>query len=60
MPGYTVADMALTYEHDNYSVNLKLNNLFDRTYYVATGSTPQVMVIPGAPRGFTLSFRANF
>jgi len=60
MPGYTVADMALTYEHDNYSVNLKLNNLFDRTYYVATGSTPQVMVIPGAPRGFTLSFRAKF
>ncbi|MBS0514465.1 MAG: TonB-dependent siderophore receptor [Proteobacteria bacterium] len=60
MSGYTVADMALTYAHDNYSINLKLNNLFDRTYYVATGSTPQIMVIPGAPRGFTLSFRTKF
>ncbi|MFT3790853.1 MAG: TonB-dependent siderophore receptor [Rudaea sp.] len=60
MPGYTVADMDLAYEHDNYTINLKLNNLFDRTYYPATGSTPQVMIIPGAPRSFTLSFRAKF
>ncbi|WP_300615298.1 TonB-dependent receptor [Dokdonella sp.] len=60
MPGATVADLALTYVQPSYSVNLKLGNLFDKTYYEATGLTAPVQVVPGAPRNITLSFRATF
>lgn len=60
MPGSTIADLALTYTQPNYSVNLKLGNLFDKTYYEATGLTAPIQIVPGAPRNITLSFRAHF
>ncbi len=60
MPGYTVADMALTYSFDNYAFNLKVGNLFDKTYYEGTGLTAPIQITPGAPRYMTLSFRASF
>lgn len=60
MPGYTIADLALNYKFDRYAVNLKIGNIFDKTYYEGTGLTAPIQVVPGAPRNVTLSFRAYF
>ncbi|MEZ5532136.1 MAG: TonB-dependent receptor [Steroidobacteraceae bacterium] len=60
MPGYTLADIALTYKVDRYTINLKMGNIFDKTHYEATGLTAPIQVIPGPPRNVTLSFRATF
>jgi iron complex outermembrane receptor protein len=60
MPGYTVADLALTYKFSRYAINLKLGNIFDKTYYEGTGLTAPIQIVPGSPRNITLSFRAHF
>lgn len=60
MPGYTVADIALSYKFDRYALNLKIGNVFDKTYYEGTGLTAPVQIVPGAPRNVTLSLRMNF
>ncbi len=60
LPSYTVVDFALYYLWDRYAFNLKVGNLFDRTFYESAGQTGTVQVAPGAPRSVTLSMRVNF
>ncbi|MCC6855858.1 MAG: TonB-dependent receptor [Microbacteriaceae bacterium] len=60
MPGYTLVDLALSYEWDKYVLNLKLGNALDETYYESTGLTGDLQITPGVPRNVTLSLRAKF
>ena len=60
LPAYTVADLALYYIYDRYTFNLKIGNLFDKTYYESAGFTGVIQIAPGAPRNATLSMRVNF
>jgi len=60
LPAYTVVDLAFYYVWDRYALNLKMGNLFDKTYYESAGQTGTVQVAPGAPRSVTLSVRVNF
>jgi iron complex outermembrane receptor protein len=60
LPAYTVVDLAFSYIWERYAFNLKIGNLFDKTYYESTGQTAQVQVAPGAPRNVTLSMRVHF
>ena len=60
LPAYTVVDLGLYYIWERYALNLKVGNVFDKTYYESTGQTAQVQVAPGAPRNVTLSMRAHF
>ena len=61
LPAYTVADLALYYAWAAASFTLKVNNVFDKTYYDSVGSTlADLSVVPGAPRNLTLSMRVAF
>jgi len=60
LPAYTVVDLGLYYIWERYAFNLKIGNVFDKTYYESTGQTAQVQVAPGAPRNVTLSMRVHF
>lgn len=60
IPGYTLLDLALTYQVESHSINFKLGNLLDETYYEATGLTGQIQIVPGAPRNLTVSYRYSF
>ena len=60
LPSYTVTDLAVYYLFSQYTVNLKVGNVFDKTYYESAGSTPLVQILPGAPRNIALEFRRIF
>jgi iron complex outermembrane recepter protein len=60
LPSYTVTDVAVYYLFKEYTVNLKVGNVFDKVYYESAGSTPLVQILPGAPRNIALELRRNF
>ncbi len=58
--GYAVVNALLGYRIDKtYSVNLSVNNLFDRTYFTRVQGTNTYMSY-GEPRNWLLSVKANF
>ncbi len=59
LPAYTVVDLGFYYVWQRFTFNLKLGNLFDKTYYESTGQTAQVQVAPGPPRNVTFSVRVD-
>ena len=48
------------YLFSQYTVNLKVGNVFDKVYYESAGSTPLVQILPGAPRNIALELRRVF
>ncbi len=48
VPGYALVNLAVGYRAKDWSVDVYLDNAFDRTYYTATGTT--FSVYPGDPR----------
>lgn len=62
LPAYTVVDVGLYYTKDIYSVNLKIGNLFNETYFENSGGGSQgrVQIQPGQPRYLTLTGRVSF
>ncbi|MEP3210958.1 MAG: TonB-dependent receptor [Maribacter sp.] len=60
LPSYTVFDAAVYYKPDNTGIQLtlKLNNLFDETYWLG-GLNPSRLG-PGAPRNFLLNATYKF
>jgi iron complex outermembrane receptor protein len=60
LPAYTVVDLGLYYQQENYSINLKVGNVFDKRYIENTGATARIQIAPGAPRYLTLTGRVTF
>lgn len=60
LPAYTRVDAALYYEKASYSLTLKVENLFDTTYYQSAGFNGDINLLPGVPRLITLSTRIFF
>lgn len=60
LPAYTVVDLGLYYQKENYSINLKVGNIFDKRYIENTGATARIQIVPGAPRYLTLTGRVTF
>lgn len=62
LPAYTVADGAIYWERDRYSLTLKIGNIFDKRYYASSGggSLGKFQVIPGEPRNVTFAARIKF
>ena len=58
LPAYTRVDAALYYNRDQYSLTLKVENLFNKIYYQSSSSN--LAVLPGNPRLITLSARFFF
>ncbi len=58
IPEYTVFDGALYYNIHKFKINLTVNNLFDKTYWIGA-LTPQ-RLFPGAPRNFLLNVAYTF
>lgn len=59
-PGYAVVNAQVGYKiNNNYSVNLAINNVFDRKYYASVG-TPNIYNFYGDPRKFTLTLRGKY
>lgn len=58
--GYAVVNSRIAYRIDkNYTLNLAINNLFDRKYYESSG-TPNIYNFYGEPRTFLLTLRAAY
>ncbi|RHW18218.1 TonB-dependent receptor [Sphingomonas gilva] len=60
LPAYTVVDLGLYYKQENYSLNLKVGNLLDETYYESAGFTADLQIAPGAPRYIAVSASFDF
>ena len=60
LPAYTRVDAALYYDKESYSLTLKVENLFDTTYYQSAGFNGDINLLPGNPRLITLSARLFF
>ncbi|PKB19024.1 iron complex outermembrane receptor protein [Novosphingobium kunmingense] len=62
LPAYTVVDMGFYYSRDRYSINLKVGNVLNKTYFQNSGGGSQgrVQIQPGDPRYLTLTARYNF
>lgn len=59
LPGYTRVDGALYYKlTDELGVQLNVENLFDKRYYVFAHNNNNIT--PGSPRAFKLSLNARF
>lgn len=51
IPGYSVVDLGFYYVFHKYDLTLKVNNLFDATYYLSgTVTQGKVNIVPGNPR----------
>lgn len=57
LPGYVVGDLMAYYQTSLYSVQLNLDNISDRHYYVTSSGDDQTM--PGEPRSVMLSIDVN-
>lgn len=58
--GYKVANARIGYKiNEHYSVDLTVNNIFDKKYYESVG-TPNVYNFYGSPRSFILSAKAKY
>jgi outer membrane receptor protein involved in Fe transport len=57
-----VVDAGIYYTQDRYSVNLKIGNILNETYFENSGGGSQgrVQIQPGSPRYLTLTGRVNF
>lgn len=60
LPAYTVVDVAISYDFEPYTLNLKVGNVLDEVYYESAGFTGQIQIWPGAPRNVSLSLRRRF
>lgn len=58
MPSYWVTDAAIGYKFQNVSLNLKINNIFNKEYY--PNSTGYFQLIPGEERNVLLSVGIKF
>jgi iron complex outermembrane receptor protein len=59
LPSYTRFDAGLYYQWRNWNFKLTCENVFDKTYYLATQGVADI-VQPGAPRLFTLGAEVKF
>jgi iron complex outermembrane receptor protein len=57
---YTIADLALRYEFDDYSIGLNVSNLFDEEYYATCTARGTSGCILGAGRNISLSLNRSF
>lgn len=60
LPSFTRVDAALYYRWSRYSLTFNVQNIFDTTYYVSSGFTGPLAIVPGAPRMYTLTLRMHF
>lgn len=58
IPGYVIANAALYYRVDKFQLQLNLNNLFDKTYWV--GGYDNLRLFPGAPRNWMTTVSYTF
>jgi iron complex outermembrane receptor protein len=58
IPSYTLLNAALYYRVNRVSLQLNVNNLADRTYWV--GGYDYIRLFPGAPRNFLLTLGYTF
>ena len=59
LPGYTRVDAAVFFRlNDNFGLQLKVENLFDKKYYINANSNTNIT--PGSPRAFRVSLNAQF
>lgn len=59
LPGYTRVDAAVFYKiNKNLGVQLNVENLFDKAYYVNAHSVSNIT--PGSPRAYRLALNASF
>ncbi|MBJ8498024.1 TonB-dependent receptor [Acinetobacter oleivorans] len=60
LPGYAVVNAALGYQSERYDVNLNLNNLFDRDYFVSGHSNANDSNMMGDPLNAQIALRYRF
>ncbi|WP_447500195.1 TonB-dependent receptor [Acinetobacter oleivorans] len=60
LPGYAVVNAALGYQSERYDVNLNLNNLFDRNYFVSGHSGANDSNMMGDPLNAQIALRYRF
>lgn len=60
LPGYAVVNAALGYQSERYDVNLNLNNLFDRNYFVSGHSGANDSNMMGDPLNAQVALRYRF
>ncbi|RZK51402.1 MAG: TonB-dependent receptor, partial [Hymenobacter sp.] len=58
IPAYTLLNAALYYRVNRVNLQLNVNNLADRTYWV--GGYDYIRLFPGAPRNFLLTLGYTF
>lgn len=60
LPSYAVVNAALGYQSERYDVNLNLNNLFDRDYFVSGHSNANDSNMMGDPLNAQIALRYRF
>lgn len=60
LPGYAIVNAALGYQSERYDVNLNLNNLFDRDYFVSGHSGANDSNMMGDPLNAQVALRYRF
>ena len=60
LPGYTVVDAMVAYRTASFDVQLNVNNLFDREYFVSGHGSSKLLNMPGAPRNARVTARYRF
>ncbi|MEG3182182.1 TonB-dependent siderophore receptor [Sphingomonas sp. LT1P40] len=60
IPGYTVVDASLGYDIDDWSLQLNIENIFDKTYYINNYQTLLYGNMAGNPANFSLSVTRRF
>ena len=62
LPAYVVADTAVYWVKDRYSLTLKIGNLFDKKYFASSGggSLGRLQIVPGDPRDVTVAAKLKF
>lgn len=60
LPGYAVVNAAVGYQSERYDVNLNLNNLFDRDYFVSGHSGANDSNMMGDPLNAQIALRYRF
>lgn len=60
LPGYAVVNAAVGYQSEHYDVNLNLNNLFDRDYFVSGHSNANDSNMMGDPLNAQIALRYRF
>ena len=58
IPGYELLNAALYYKVDKFQIQLNMNNLLDKTYWV--GGYDYVRLFPGAPRNWLATIAYTF